>query len=97
MLEGFKTFGRFRFVNLLTVCFLFTLAHVKDEINKLINDNVKSAQQKDSLIIQLQQTLIMLCQQQLQKFMPDGQSFSQQTLKNILQKGLLNQSPNQDC
>ena len=55
---------------------------------------MKSVQQKDSLIIQLQQTVIMLCQQQLQKLMPTDQNFPQQTLSNILQKGLLNQNPN---
>ncbi len=68
-------------------------ATVKKEVEKLVKDNAKSSQQKDSLIIQLQQTLIMLCQQQLQKFIPGSeQNFSEQTLSTLLQKGLLNQS-----
>ena len=77
---------------LVIVFFLSTAAEVKEEVRKLVKDNAKSAQQKDSLIIQLQQTLIMLCQQQLQKFIPGEQSFSEQTLSSLLQKGLLNQN-----
>jgi len=72
------------------------MSQVKDEINNLVKDNMKSVQQKDSLIIQLQQTVIMLCQQQLQKFMPADQSLPQQTLSNLLQKGLLPQNQNSE-
>ena len=70
---------------------MFVLAQIKDEVSKLIKDNAKSAQQKDSLIIQLQQTLIMLCQQQLQKFIPGDQTFPEQALSTLLQKGIVNQ------
>ena len=72
--------------------FIYFSAEVKEQISKLIKDNAKSVQQKDSLIIQLQQTLIMLCQQQLQKFMPGDQNFPEQTLSALLQKGLMHQN-----
>ena len=66
----------------MTLFYSFTLDLTLEELKKLREETTRSSQQKDSLIVQLQQTLVMLCQQQVQKFV---QTAAPQTLQqNIL-------------